>query len=204
MYEQQRDQILGTQFNVDSLAGAQEQAHLPEQFYFKVCRRNFKSALDLLSLLGSWMNHDESTESQLAGGPKWPDITHRNGVIRQRSTWWPLRRWKVDIKSCLPAMFKYACLQLFALVWKGVQSRRCKQRSGGDMAAWSMWDFTVHTTCQEGKIYTNWRRDGHCLVLTSWAKQNVGSCLPALPRSCHVRLCRTTTAVIWSRALQYV
>ena len=25
MYEQQRDQILGTQFNVDSLAGAQEQ-----------------------------------------------------------------------------------------------------------------------------------------------------------------------------------
>lgn len=86
MYEQQRDQILGTQFNVDSLAGAQEQAHLPEQFYFKVCRRNFRSALDLLSLLGSWMNHDESTESQLAGGPKWPDITHRNGVIRQRST----------------------------------------------------------------------------------------------------------------------
>ncbi|CAJ1410151.1 unnamed protein product [Effrenium voratum] len=28
MYEQQRDQILGTQFNVDSLAGAQEQAEI--------------------------------------------------------------------------------------------------------------------------------------------------------------------------------
>ena len=28
MYEQQRNQILGTQFNVDSLAGAQEQARL--------------------------------------------------------------------------------------------------------------------------------------------------------------------------------
>merc|ERR1719437_360825 len=28
MYEQQRDQILGTQFNVDCLAGAQEQADL--------------------------------------------------------------------------------------------------------------------------------------------------------------------------------
>ena len=56
MYEQQRDQILGTQFNVDSLAGVQEQAHLPEHFYFYVCRRNFKPAFDLPGLVGRWMN----------------------------------------------------------------------------------------------------------------------------------------------------
>ena len=70
MYEQQRDQILGTQFNVDSLAGAQEQAQHPvaiklyshpEQFDFNAAskpliRHDFPSCLS---------GRIKSTESQL-------------------------------------------------------------------------------------------------------------------------------------------